>query len=84
MAQNAALLNLAGSSLLRRVDWPTFGVRDMNGRAAFTLVAVAAGIYVLYKSQCRRLERQRQQREAQANWENEGGAAAPPPPGSAG
>jgi hypothetical protein len=50
----------------------------MNARAAFTIAAVVAGIYVVYKSQCRRLERQRQQREAQANWENEGGAAPPP------
>jgi hypothetical protein len=51
----------------------------MNGRMAFTIAAIGAGIYVLYKNACRRAAQQREHQQAKADWENEGGATASPP-----
>jgi hypothetical protein len=47
----------------------------MDGRTAFTIAAVGAGIYVLYKNACKRAQQMKENRDAKADWENEGGAA---------
>jgi hypothetical protein len=54
----------------------------MNSRQVFTIVALGASFYLLYKSRARRAAQNAEQKDAKAQWENEGGAPLPAEPTS--